>query len=192
MTRNSIAFIGSHNSGKTTLARSLAQVLTGVGYSVYLVPENIHRCPYRINEDTILEAQSWIFQNMKDCTEEALRSDADFIIFDRSVLDHVPYTLRAIEHSRISAQDGVKLVSATLEYWATLGESAPKLFYCLPLQEIRADGVRSTSKTFQTEIDCIYRQFLRSYQIPYFVVSREFSGSGLLRLSDLLVSPSIG
>ena len=55
-----VAFIGTHGVGKTTLAFGMASRLKRLGANVGFLEEVARRCPFPINEDTSLEAQTWI------------------------------------------------------------------------------------------------------------------------------------
>lgn len=82
-----VAFIGTHGVGKTTLAYGLAMRLKELGANVGFLEEAARRCPLPINEQTNLEAQTWILM-------ETIRREIELdnvyteIVCDRSVIDN--------------------------------------------------------------------------------------------------------
>ena len=89
-----IAVTGVHGSGKTTLCGKLADAIRELGVNVAVGGEVARECPYPISLDTTREAQNWIFEAHSKM-EDVLRAEAhDVVIFDRTLLDNVLYTLR--------------------------------------------------------------------------------------------------
>ena len=66
-----IAFIGSHGVGKTTLAYGLAARLKRRDFDLEVVVEVARRCPLPLNEETTVEAQSWIWCELGLAEEES-------------------------------------------------------------------------------------------------------------------------
>ena len=85
-----VAFIGTHGVGKTTLAFEMASQLKKLGANVGFLEEVARRCPFPINEDTSLVAQTWILV-------ETIRREIELskvypeVVCDRSVLDNYCY-----------------------------------------------------------------------------------------------------
>jgi nicotinamide riboside kinase len=136
-----IAFIGSHGVGKTTLCYGLAARLKAKDVVLDLVHEVARRCPLPINEDTSLDAQSWILHTQV-ASEIAASAMHPVVICDRSVLDNYVYLLIGV--GRVLSLDA--LVSAWLGTYDLLVHvpivAAPS-----------ADGTRATDPTFQRAVD---------------------------------------
>ncbi|MFH1607709.1 MAG: AAA family ATPase [archaeon] len=85
-----IAFIGTHGTGKTTLAHELTSKLKKKGSDVDFLGEIVRKCPFPINENTTKKSQIWIILNqiIKEMeTEERCK----VLVSDRSVLDGYCY-----------------------------------------------------------------------------------------------------
>lgn len=169
-----IAFIGSHCAGKTTMVNTFAAVLKAAGYSVTVIPELVRKCPYKINEESSIHAQRWIFLTFAEAETKAWEEDKDFIISDRCLLDHIPYTLWLMAQHKIEVVDGVKLVDSTTWLWEKFhvyGLCETTLIYC-PVLPLRGDGVRSVDVEFQKSIDLLYRDYLNKRGVPYTELKR--------------------
>lgn len=137
-----VAFIGSHGVGKTTLAYGLAMRLKQLGANVGFLEEVARRCPLPINEETSLEAQTWILM-------ETIRREIELehiyteVICDRSVLDNYCY----LEFGLGRRQALFDLV----RYWAGTYD----LLIKVPIRAdmLREDGTRSTDLAFQKAVD---------------------------------------
>lgn len=137
-----VAFIGTHGVGKTTLAYGLAMRLKQLGANVGFLEELARRCPFPINEDTSLEAQTWILM-------ETIRREIELsqiyedVVCDRSVVDNYCY----LEYALGRRQALYELV----RYWADTYD----LLFKVPIRRefLRDDGTRSTDRAFQEGID---------------------------------------
>ena len=91
-----IAVTGVHGSGKTTLCGKLADAMREITADVAVGGEVARECPYPLSLGTTRKAQDWIYQ--AQCGMEAtLRAEPhDVVIFDRTLLDNVLYTMRYI------------------------------------------------------------------------------------------------
>ncbi len=136
-----VAFIGSHGVGKTTLCYGLAARLKARDVALEVVHEVARRCPLPINEQTSLEAQSWILHTQ---IAEELSASARYpaVLCDRSLLDNYVYLLLA---------DGPQ---ASLEPVVGAWMASYDLLVHVPIVEPpSADGVRATDPDFQTAVD---------------------------------------
>ena len=89
-----IAVTGVHGSGKTTLCGKLADAIRELGLDVAVGAEVARDCPYPVSLETTREAQNWIFEAHSKMEDVLREEDHDVVIFDRTLLDNVLYTLR--------------------------------------------------------------------------------------------------
>lgn len=150
-----IAFIGAHGVGKTTLAYGLAARLKRRDINLDVVVEVARRCPLPLNEETTLEAQSWILHS-QIADELAAEARSPVVICDRSVLDNYVYLL--------FARGRQPPLEPLIESWcATYG-----LLVHVPIlrdSEAQADGVRATDPAFRQQIDDRLRHELEDRRI---------------------------
>ncbi|MFQ5744486.1 MAG: AAA family ATPase [Acidobacteriota bacterium] len=150
------AFIGTHGVGKTTLAYGLAMRLKQLGANVGFLEEVARRCPFPINEETSLEAQTWILM-------ETIRREIELtkvypeLVCDRSALDN--YCYLELRFGRKQA------LFALVEHWA----NSYDLLYKVPIRKecLQGDGTRSTDLAFQRAIDETLDQLLEETGIPF-------------------------
>lgn len=175
--KKNIAFVGSHCAGKTTKVEVFAIVLRSLGFSVALGEEFASRCPYLINDESGILAQEWIFDGFKRVwetyTDPLLPTlECDFYIFDRCILDHIPYTLRLIDRGNILPVAGQGLINRTMKYWYDRMDGKIQLFYCPVLPLTASNPKRSLDAEFQLDIDRRYREWLFQYKIPFSELKR--------------------
>ena len=149
-----IAFTGAQNTGKTTLMYALAERLenTQVGYRLppgdLSVSRRTKRLGFGINEGSSFETQYHILLSYLTVDLEtrkyAQQKNLDYIIYDRSVMDSLPYSKRAV-----SAEEFVKLYSIAKQHMELY--QVDTLIYCDPVP-FEDDGERSVDLEFQNEI----------------------------------------
>lgn len=150
-----IAFIGTHGVGKTTLAFGMASQLKKLGANVGFLEEVARRCPFPINEDTSLEAQTWILV-------ETIRREIELskiypeIVCDRAVLDN--YCYLELKFGRQPELFGL------VTYWSKTYDLLVKV----PINEeyLQVDGLRSTDLAFQGAIDTLLDELLEETGLP--------------------------
>jgi nicotinamide riboside kinase len=150
------AFIGTHGVGKTTLAYGLAMRLKQHGANVGFLEEVARRCPFPINEETSLEAQTWILMETIRREIELTQVYPD-LVCDRSALDNYCYLeFRFGRHESLFA---------LVEHWA----STYDLLFKVPIRTefLHTDGTRSTDLVFQKAIDSTLNQLLEETGIPW-------------------------
>lgn len=152
--RLKVAFVGTHGVGKTTLCFDLASQLKRLDLGVDLVKEVARRCPLPINEQTTLDAQSWILHT-QIAEEIAAAAQNEVVICDRSVLDNYAYLVARV--GRRSELD------ALVDGWIR-GYDA--LFKVPVLGAPSFDGKRAVSPTFQLEIDEIIDELVAAFGVP--------------------------
>jgi GTPase SAR1 family protein len=92
-----VAFIGSKEVGKTTLASYLNGQLKSLGLSVDIVPEVARYCPLPLNEKTTIESAYWLL-GAQISAEALVEKTRQFVICDRTVLDVFPFIKCSHEH----------------------------------------------------------------------------------------------
>lgn len=88
-----IAYSGTHGTGKTTSCFNLATQckLSCNSKSIHLLTEVASESPFKINKDTSIESQMWIFANqISRELENSLRYK--ILISDRTIADNIAYT----------------------------------------------------------------------------------------------------
>ncbi len=151
-----VAFIGTHGVGKTTLAFGMASHLKRLGANVGFLEEVARRCPFPINEDTSLEAQTWILV-------ETIRREIELckiypeIVCDRSVLDN--YCYMELKFGRQPELFGL------VKHWSATYD----LLIKVPINEeyLQVDGMRSIDLEFQRSIDTLLDELLSEAGIPH-------------------------
>lgn len=166
-----IALSGTHGTGKTTkvfqLARDIKLNQASPEVMQYVKSKNMtilcevaRDCPYPINGETSVEAQTWIFtEQVKRELDMAIRYDT--IVLDRPIFDSVAYTMRI---DRKLGESMLDMATHVLHY---------DLIYVLfPKRlNLEVDGVRDTNEIFQTEVHeilmSIYERIQNRYNITY-------------------------
>lgn len=84
----SIAFTGTHATGKTTMVENLAEHHRSLGNTVHITEEVARKCKFTLGT---VHAQRNIWYMQQQAEREAFASDADVLIFDRTVMDNLCY-----------------------------------------------------------------------------------------------------
>lgn len=137
-----IAFMGTHGTGKTTLAHETVTILKKKGIDAGMVTEVARQCPFPIKEETTKKAQLWIILNQIIKELEA-EEKYDVVVSDRSVLDGYCYLVRKFGRIGVIEQ----LVKEHLKTYNQLIR--------VPIREglLKKDKARSANKKFQKEVD---------------------------------------
>lgn len=86
-----IAFIGTHNTGKTTSLHYTSSILKIHGYKNFAVlQESVRSCPYFGMKEYLFKTQLWSSQN-QIMNELEANEKKDFVLTDRSVFDQIIY-----------------------------------------------------------------------------------------------------
>jgi thymidylate kinase len=148
-----IAFVGTHGVGKTTLCFDLASRLKRLDLSVDIVKEVARSCPLPINQDTTLDAQSWILHTQ--IAEEIKASNRfEAVVCDRAVVDNYAYLVH-----RVGPRSELEPV---VRDW--LG-TYTALFKVPVIEAPRFDGTRDVSAMFQQEIDELIDDLLERFGV---------------------------
>ncbi len=155
-----IALIGTHGTGKTTLAHELVAELKKKGVNAGFLGEIAGECPLPINENTSIKSQKWIFHNQckREIEEERKYS---VLICDRSVLDnYVYYNYKFGENKAMEEmiREGIK------EY---------DFLFRLPLNDgyLKDDGIRSINTKFQKEINNKFDVLLKEFSVTHYITN---------------------
>ena len=104
----------------------------------------LRRCPMPINEETSLEAQSWILPQI---AEELLAQSADVVLCDRGVVDNYAYLARVA-------------TSRCWMLWLADGCGHATVVLVPVVTTASADGMRATDPGFQRNVDELVRDEL--------------------------------
>lgn len=145
-----IALIGSHGVGKTTLCFELAAELKRRSADVEMVHEVARSCPLPINQDTTVDAQSWILHT-QIAAEIRAAAEHDVVLCDRSALDNYCYL--------VQAAGTVAAWERFLDAWIPTYDWLVKV----PIIEQPAfDGVRAVDPGFQQRIELLLEGMITS------------------------------
>ena len=163
-----IAFLGTHGTGKTTLAHDLVTKLKKQGIDAGFLGEVARECPFSLNEDTTKKSQIWIILSQIIAEMES-EERSETLVCDRSVLDGYCYYVN--KFGRSAALEA--LVGEHLKTYSKLIR--------VPIREglLQEDKVRSTSVKFQADVD---RQF--DSLIEFFGLGDKVQRIEKKRLSD--------
>lgn len=150
-----VAFIGTHGVGKTTLCYELAGRLKRRGLDADIVKEVARTSPLPINQQTSLEAQTWIL--MTQVAEEVRSASRHpVVVCDRSVLDNYAYLAHACGRQ--------PALEAFVDYWLA---SYDLLVKVPVVGTASADGVRDTDAAFVGAIDALVDTLLAEKDTPH-------------------------
>jgi nicotinamide riboside kinase len=148
-----IAIAGTHGTGKTTLAKALAEKLK-LNHIPDIVREEAAQKNFVINENTPSEVQLWLVMRQW----ELERNTSQPWIADKSLFDYLIYGDFALKDENVKKViRGVIKENAKYDY----------VFY-LPIEfGMEVDGLRSSNEEFRKEIDRFYKKFLDESGIKY-------------------------
>lgn len=153
MDSKTIAFTGSHSTGKTYAATNemLHLKFNNPGKSVHALCDLEVFCPYPINKDTTEKSQMWLFGNQ---IREELAASArfDIVVTDRTVVDVIAYTYAAefwdlAQNMLCYAQHHIKLYE-TIRF-KTIGSN----------DHLHPDGIRDTDPVFRQTVEDLLSEF---------------------------------
>lgn len=154
-----LALIGTHGTGKTTLAYEVCFRLKRAGHSVELVTEIARRSPFPVNEATTLDGQLWIL-HAQIAAELDAAARAPHVICDRSVLDNYCYLVNKFGRQR------------DLEPWLARWIETYSLLVSVPPtgDVVLSDGFRSENVDFRWRIHDLVEQMMETSE---FITVRE-------------------
>ena len=152
-----IAFIGSHGTRKTTYSHGLVFHLKENRINADLLYEVARKSPLPINEERTRSTQRWILHTQ--IAEELAyeKQNLDILVCDRASLDNYAYYVEKFGRDKVLDS----LVKEHIKTYDTLIK--------VPIidKEIIEDGVRSTDKLFQKNIDEIVDNLLGEFEADY-------------------------
>jgi len=167
-----IAFSGVHGTGKTSLIKTVSQLLVKYNKSVYVVREVARECPYPINEESTVRSQRWLWLEHQKSELEAVGSGCEIILCDRSLMDNLCYHKRLLNYQGLNDDIFDTLVKMTTLWMKTYNEV---LFFPINEKLLVADDKRSDSKEFAMVIDEIMRDMIMPYANLVIRDVREFN-----------------
>lgn len=173
MTRK-IAFIGTHGTGKTTLAHDLVAALKKARIDADFLGEIARKCPFPINENTTKKSQIWII--LQQIIQELECEDkSEILVCDRSVFDGYCYYVNKFGRNRALEPLVLKHIK-TYDYIVKV-----------PIRRgfLKKDKVRSTTKTFQRRIDILINKLLKKLKIKCLTL-KEFQK---IKIKDIVKTP---
>lgn len=157
---------GAQGTGKTTIMNALLvpfDKIQGITRQV-ITQKNLP-----INENASEYTQKCIFDEYLN----RFNNDSDFIS-ERSLIDVVAYTTYLYKNNKVSKtflEEQEKQLKNFINHYSD------SIYFYLPiLFDIQGDGVRSTDKKFQKEIDDIILSLLNKYKCSYFKLYDDLDG----------------
>lgn len=146
-----IGIMGTHCTGKTTLARSMAAdmalMTADTRETIGLLPEIVRNCPFKVNRDSGRDSVFWIFFS-QFVREIEMTEKYDIVVCDRTVLDPLAYAWA------LGYTDLVELwMPAALEHF----KSYQKVYFMRPVGPPVDDGFRDIDPVFRDEVDDILK-----------------------------------
>ena len=152
-----IGIMGTHGTGKTTMAKQMAETLRATGIRTGVLTGVARSCPWPINRAGTEDAQRWIYHTHMIRELEYSRI-FEAVYCDRTVLDSLVY-------SRVLGfEDLVEdYLPAALRWLATYDA----LFWMRPRGGwLVDDGVRDTDEEFQRRVDREFGCLIDMHNIP--------------------------
>lgn len=147
-----IAFLGTHGTGKTTLAHDVVVNLKKLGVDADFMNEIARNCPFPLNEDATKKSQIWIILSQIIAEMES-EDKCGVLICDRSVLDGYCYYANKFGRSPVLEN----LVKEHLKTYDKLIR--------VPIRKgfLVKDKIRSTDEKFQKDIDKQFDKLIKEF-----------------------------
>lgn len=159
-----IALIGAHNTGKTTLVEEFIKQ-----WPMYKKPEKTYRDiikekNIKLNKDGDKESQKAILNAIVDELQLESVSDNKYVIFDRSPVDNIAYTLW---HWAKDTPGFTQEFIIDQQAIASISLKHLDVIFYLPIRSeipITAREGRETDPVYREEIDNIFDALVSSYE----------------------------
>ncbi len=149
-----VALTGSHGTGKTTLLKRLGELLAERGEAVAVCREVPRVIIDEVGDETFFRRGSnsplrQLLVFFHQVVEEGLRDrEASLVLADRTVVDHLAYSVELFPEIEGSAEGRALL--AAVKVWVSQYDLIVKLPIEFPVVD---DGVREGEAAFQVSID---------------------------------------
>ncbi len=154
-----IALIGTHGTGKTTLAHELVAELKKSGMNAEFLGEFARMCPLPINEELTEKSVEWIVYSQY-VKEMELEPQCKLLVCDRSVFDgYVYYHNKFGENNLLEEFVKEKISGYDFLFLVQINES-----------HLKEDGKRSINPKFQRDISLKFDELLKRFSIKYHIV----------------------
>lgn len=153
-----IGIMGTHGTGKTTLAFDLALKYKKENphQNVKIMTEVVRKCPYPINEASTQRSQRWIWAAQMVAEIDGMMND--ILVCDRTILDNLAYSKNlGFDHILLDFMEASVSWMLTYEkiYWLRPNNN----FMCAD------DNIRSTDVNFQKNIDKILERWIKRFNL---------------------------
>jgi len=161
-----IGHCGAGGTGKTTLAKALADVLN-IDYRPSVVRETFAEFGWtEENQRKASPAQCWVLQ--EKIFQRKVYQDKYYgknMVFDRTPVDHLAYCLYRCE---LALSEGVLRGLEAVTKETTL-EYDLVIYHPIPEWKAEPDGMREDEYPYRRIIDTIIVGYLHSLEIPYII-----------------------
>ena len=158
-----IGFVGAPSTGKTTLARAVANAAGLHGLSVEFVAEYARNYLQRFGSIEERWEQLLIFDTQARREDDAIRTGADLVIAETPAFTGYAYGMTAPGGGAKGAK-----VMHTLHRWMTARFSLYSQIYYIPLEmEMQRDGVRQETEASRSRLDSMLRATLELWVPTY-------------------------
>lgn len=159
-----VGFVGTHGTGKTTVAVALAERL---GYRlVTSASRRVHALGYEINDKATVVSQA-----ATSMARLAAQLDAglDFVS-DRTLLDSMAYNEYQLENLWAGDQQAQFWYDTMDTITAYMMQQYDLIVYFPITFALEADGVRATDIKYQADIDSRIKAFLEKYRLRVYTI----------------------
>ena len=164
MTSKIIAVSGTHGTGKSSLAFSIASFLKKLGKNVAVINELARECPFPINQDADDRSQAWIAT--KQITKELEKMNRyDYLIVDRSLMDPICYSTVLGNTNSISLLL-MDYVAAHIRMYYKKVYILDPLFFNWNV----VDGIRDNDETFRNNVHETMIHLFKENKLSYTLV----------------------
>ena len=152
-----IALIGTFGTGKTTMAYEILAKLKRNHVNAEFLGETARLCPFPINQEISKDAQEWIIFTQY-LREIEMRDKCEVLICDRSIFDGYVYYAEKFGRKK------------WIEEFVTDKVKDYELLIKIPITQeyLKPDGIRSTNKIFQKNVDKTFNYLLSKTNTPFY------------------------
>lgn len=151
-----VAIIGSHGTGKTTLAKALSNHLNKQQINCIIINDIARICPLLVGKNSTKEAQNWIM-NYQNEIENIFITNDQIVIFDGCSISHLAY----YKYWGGDIYQYEQRIYNSLVYFDEILLLPPNKNY------LEDDGLRPIEVEFQNIIHEIIKDILNNYKIKH-------------------------